>query len=79
MIKPHICILASQYFGWGAYSGFGSMPRKLAGGLAALGFTSSGRWPLRLCVITVTGDRRRRCAQLRGPERRRTHPPRATE
>ena len=38
MIKPHICILASQYFGWGAYSGFGSMPRKLAGGLAALGF-----------------------------------------
>jgi glycosyltransferase involved in cell wall biosynthesis len=34
MSKPRICILASQYFGWGAYSGFGSMPRKLARGLA---------------------------------------------
>jgi glycosyltransferase involved in cell wall biosynthesis len=38
MTKPHICIVASQYFGWGAYSGFGSMPRKLASGLAAQGF-----------------------------------------
>src|SRR5215510_8512908 len=37
MTKPRICILASQYFGWGAYSGFGSMPRKLARSLAAEG------------------------------------------
>lgn len=38
MTKPHICILATQYFGWGAYSGFGSMPRKLARALVAEGF-----------------------------------------
>jgi glycosyltransferase involved in cell wall biosynthesis len=38
LLKPPVCILASQYFGWGAYSGFGSMPRKLAQSLAADGF-----------------------------------------
>lgn len=37
MTKPRVCILASQFFGWGAYSGFGSMPRKLARGLATEG------------------------------------------
>jgi glycosyltransferase involved in cell wall biosynthesis len=37
MKEPRVCILASQYFGWGAYSGFGSMPRKLARSLAAAG------------------------------------------
>jgi hypothetical protein len=38
---PHpsvpICILASQYFGWGIYGGFGSMSRMLAESLAASG------------------------------------------
>jgi hypothetical protein len=38
MTKPHICILATQYSGWGAYSGFGSMPRTLARALVAEGF-----------------------------------------
>ena len=33
-----ICILASQYFGWGIYGGFGSMSRMLAESLAASGF-----------------------------------------
>lgn len=33
-----VCILTSQYFGWGIYGGFGSMSRKLAEALAADGF-----------------------------------------
>jgi glycosyltransferase involved in cell wall biosynthesis len=37
VLKPAVCILASQYFGWGAFSGFGSMPRQLARSLAANG------------------------------------------
>ena len=32
-----ICILSSQYFGWGKYGGFGSMTRRLAEALAARG------------------------------------------
>ena len=36
--KPHICILTSQYFGWGIYGGFGSMSRKLAENLAKSGY-----------------------------------------
>jgi glycosyltransferase involved in cell wall biosynthesis len=39
--KPHICILASQYFGWGIYGGFGSMSRKLAEYLAKAGYKVS--------------------------------------
>jgi glycosyltransferase involved in cell wall biosynthesis len=35
--KPHICILVSQYFGWGIYGGFGSMSRKLAESLVQAG------------------------------------------
>lgn len=37
-MRPRICILASQYFAWGKYGGFGSMARKLAESLAAAGF-----------------------------------------
>ena len=33
-----VCILASQYFGWGIYGGFGSMSRMLAESLAGSGF-----------------------------------------
>ncbi len=47
-VTPSICILASQYFGWGAYSGFGSMPRRLAQSLAADNFP-----------VTVITQRRR--------------------
>ena len=32
-----ICIVASQYFGWGIYGGFGSMSRKLAEALVTAG------------------------------------------
>ena len=39
--KPSICILASQYFAWGKYGGFGSMSRKLAEGLARRGYDVS--------------------------------------
>jgi len=39
--KPHICILASQYFDWGIYGGFGSMSRKLAESLAQAGYPVS--------------------------------------
>ncbi|MBI1877050.1 MAG: glycosyltransferase family 4 protein [Chloroflexi bacterium] len=39
--KTHICILTSQYFGWGIYGGFGSMSRKLAESLAQVGYTVS--------------------------------------
>ena len=35
--KPRLGILASQYFGWGTYGGFGSMSRRLAEGLKAAG------------------------------------------
>ena len=38
MNKPiHICILASQYFDWGIYGGFGSMSRKLSENLVRSG------------------------------------------
>jgi glycosyltransferase involved in cell wall biosynthesis len=33
-----VCILASQYFGWGIYGGFGSMSRMLAESLVSSGF-----------------------------------------
>ena len=33
-----VCILTSQYFGWGIYGGFGSMSRKLAEALVADGW-----------------------------------------
>lgn len=33
-----VCILASQYFGWGIYGGFGSMSRKLAESLVGAGY-----------------------------------------
>ena len=36
-MPPRVCILASQYFAWGKYGGFGSMSRKLATSLAAAG------------------------------------------
>lgn len=36
-----VCILTSQYFGWGIYGGFGSMSRKLAESLAHAGHTVS--------------------------------------
>ncbi|MBI5093100.1 MAG: glycosyltransferase family 4 protein [Candidatus Hydrogenedentes bacterium] len=39
--RPRICILTSQYFGWGIYGGFGSMSRKLAENLARVGYTVS--------------------------------------
>lgn len=39
--KPHICILASQYFDWGTYGGFGSMSRKLAESLAQAAYPVS--------------------------------------
>ncbi len=35
--NPRICILTSQYFGWGVYGGFGSMSRKLAESLVQAG------------------------------------------
>ncbi len=41
MIAPArvpVCILASQYFGWGTFGGFGSMSRKLAEGLVRAGW-----------------------------------------
>jgi len=58
MRKPRICILASQYFGWGAYSGFGSMPRKLARSLAAEG--------LPVTVITQRRGDQRPLEQIEG-------------
>jgi glycosyltransferase involved in cell wall biosynthesis len=36
--KPNICLLASQYFNWGIYGGFGSMTRKLAESLTHSGY-----------------------------------------
>ncbi len=45
---PSVCILASQYFGWGIYGGFGSMARKLAESLAHSG-----------CAVSVIVPRRR--------------------
>lgn len=36
-MRPSVCILASQYFAWGKYGGFGCMSRKLAEGLARRG------------------------------------------
>ncbi len=39
--KPSICILTSQYFGWGIYGGFGSMARKLAESLVQAEYTVS--------------------------------------
>jgi len=45
--RPRVCILASQYFAWGKYGGFGSMSRKLAATLAAAG-----------CVVSVIVPRR---------------------
>jgi glycosyltransferase involved in cell wall biosynthesis len=39
--KPRICILTSQYFGWGVYGGFGSMSRKLAESLVRAGYQVS--------------------------------------
>jgi glycosyltransferase involved in cell wall biosynthesis len=44
---PHICILTSQYFGWGIYGGFGSMSRKLAESLAEAGYKVSVILPRR--------------------------------
>lgn len=38
---PPVCILTSQYFGWGKIGGFGSMSRRLAEGLAASGIETS--------------------------------------
>jgi glycosyltransferase involved in cell wall biosynthesis len=46
--KPHICILASQYFGWGIYGGFGSMSRKLAECLVQAGYPVSVIVPRRI-------------------------------
>ena len=37
----HVCILTSQYFGWGKIGGFGSMSRRLAEALAADGLEVS--------------------------------------
>lgn len=39
--KPRICILTSQYFGWGVYGGFGSMSRKLTESLVQSGYQVS--------------------------------------
>jgi glycosyltransferase involved in cell wall biosynthesis len=39
--RPKICILTSQYFGWGVYGGFGSMSRKLAESLVLAGYQVS--------------------------------------
>ena len=36
--QPRVAILASQYFGWGIYGGFGSMSRRLAQGLQRAGW-----------------------------------------
>lgn len=38
---PPVCILTSQYFGWGKIGGFGSMSRKLAEALADAGIETS--------------------------------------
>jgi glycosyltransferase involved in cell wall biosynthesis len=43
-----ICVLTSQYFGWGTYGGFGSMSRKLAESLAQEGLSVSVIVPRRL-------------------------------
>lgn len=37
-VRVPVCILTSQYFGWGIYGGFGSMSRMLAESLVAAGF-----------------------------------------
>jgi glycosyltransferase involved in cell wall biosynthesis len=42
-----ICILSSQYFGWGKYGGFGSMTRRLAEALAGRGVATHVIVPLR--------------------------------
>ena len=38
---PPVCILTSQYFGWGKIGGFGSMSRRLAEALAGAGVETS--------------------------------------
>ena len=45
--KLKICILASQYFGWGKYGGFGSMSRRLAESIASRGIETSVILPRR--------------------------------
>lgn len=45
--RLRVCILASQYFAWGKYGGFGSMARKLAESLAGAGHEVSVLVPRR--------------------------------
>src|SRR6476646_11441425 len=47
MTGLHVCILPSQYFGWGTYGGFGSMSRKLAESLVKAGVQASVILPRR--------------------------------
>ena len=58
--KPHICILSSQYFGWGIYGGFGSMSRKLAESLVQAGYPVS--------VIVPRRDGQRPVENIQGVE-----------